>query len=325
MAAQQSVKPDADSVEQVHACRLRVVGYLHGAGAQRVLRRAAVRPEVLPSVNSCANPLLTRCECGELGVRSCAGHRESRCPSCAARYRRRVFRVADHGLHRGRHRRQYLLTFTAPSTRPHGRWVPGVRGKHGDCGCQVEDLARWNARQSECWNRLRTALRREHPSLVYLRAVEVQKRGALHLHVLVLVDVDLDPVHVQSLAMAAGFGCTLDVAPLEPGTSKAARYVAKYVTKACDQRESVPWHRERIDYDTGEVTEQTDATYRTWSSSRTWGITMAEVVAASRRAAERAAARRAECERSPDGPQAGGEDRPPPAAPPPDHHPIGVP
>lgn len=276
-----------DGPEGESPCRVRVVGYLHGAAAQRVLRNSSVQPSGLPSVGECGNPLLAGCERGCcLRVWSCSSHRESRCKACSARYRRRVHRVADAGLSAGagRGRNLYLLTLTAPSQGPHQRFVPGVRGDHGECDCWAADLARWNGSQSQSWNRLRTWLTREYPGLVYFRAVEVQDRGALHLHVLLVAPVVVDVRAVQLAALAAGFGCVIDLEPLAPGSQKAARYVSKYVTKACDTRESVPWYDERINRSTGEILERTDAAYRTWSSSQSWGLTMRECVDAARRA-----------------------------------------
>lgn len=274
-----------------------MVSYLHGAAAVRRLRAESMQQGVSRLSGDCANPLLFGCgECGHLEVWACRNHRESRCPPCAARYRRRVQRIADYGLTAGAARgwHLYLLTVTAPSQGPHRRWIPGVRGDHGQCECWVEDLASWNASQSKFWNRLRTRLVRLDPSLKYLRAVEVQDgkrggegRGALHLHVPIVCRKPLDEREVQNAAMAAGFGCVMVLDRLDPGSRKAARYVSKYVGKATDSRAIVPWHRERVDRTTGEITVDRRPTFRTWSSSRSWGLTMRECVEASRRAVQR--------------------------------------
>jgi hypothetical protein len=190
----------------------------------------------------------------------------------------------------------YLLTLTAPGVGEHDQWDPGhVRGSRPRCGCHEGlNLGRWNAGASKSWNRLRTALRRTH-DLEYLRAVEVQKRGALHLHVIVWSPDPLDVLAVQALAMAAGFGCVLDLAPIVPGSKRHAYYVAKYVTKACDSRDDVPWTVDTVDEDTGEARQlHTVATYRAWSSSQEWGLTMKAIKAVCSAAARRAAeARRA--------------------------------
>lgn len=290
--AVESLHDRAGGVECPH--RMSVVGYLSGVGAGRVLRRRGLRPSDVPGFappgapSGCARQLLVECrDCGDLRAWACRNHRESACRPCASRYRRYVLRVADAGIthHHGRSRVVTFLTLTAPSQSPHQRYIPGRRGRHGDCSCWVPDLARWNADQSSYWNRLRTALSREVPGFDYFRAVEVQDgkrggegRGALHLHVLVVSDGPLDILRVHELAIASGFGCVLDPGePITPGSRKAARYVAKYVSKACDSRHVVPWLR--LDSRTGEFSDR--ATYRTWSSSRSWGCTMAEVVSAS--------------------------------------------
>lgn len=190
-----------------------------------------------------------------------------------------------------------MLTLTAPSEGEHLGWVVGWDGKseRPQCGCHRSaelGLGVWNASAAGRWNRLRTALRREYPHLVYFRAVEVQDRGAIHLHVIVWTARPLDLRMVQSLAVAAGFGCVLDFAPARPGDTRQAHYVSKYVTKSCDLREATPW--ETVDRGTGELTAVPEATYRTWSSSADWGMKMRELEAAIRLAAARRAAERRE-------------------------------
>jgi hypothetical protein len=156
--------------------------------------------------------------------------------------------------------------------------VPGRPGGGAACACHLENapdgLATWNASASAAWNRLRTALARS-TDLDFFRAVEVQRRGALHLHVIVWSRDPLDVGVVQALALAAGFGCVIDLQPLRP---EHARYVAKYATKGSDGRDSVPWARvvQVLDEDTGELLDlvNPDPTFRTWSASRGWGLTM---------------------------------------------------
>jgi hypothetical protein len=177
-----------------------------------------------------------------------------------------------------------MLTLTAPGDRQHHRRDGSA------CPCTPPggvDLADWNPRAGERWNRLRTWLTRQ--GLVsYFRAVEVQKRGALHLHVLLATQGILALEAVREAAMDAGFGHSVDLACLDSGREvRAALYAAKYVTKSCDSRAEVPWLRERVDYVTGEVTDQTEATFRTWSRSASWGVSMQEIRAAIRRAAGR--------------------------------------
>jgi hypothetical protein len=129
--------------------------------------------------------------------------------------------------------------------------------------------------------------------MAYARVVEVQKRGLIHLHIVVWVPQPLDVDTIHALALEAGFGCVMDLAPLDR-PDKTARYLAKYVSKSVDQRGDVPWVREMVDQVTGEVTVSLDPTFRAWSSSRNWGVRMADLVAASRRAVAIAAARRRE-------------------------------
>jgi hypothetical protein len=109
--------------------------------------------------------------------------------------------------------------------------------------------------------------------MVFCGAVETQKRGLLHRHVLVFVDGDLDYRDLQEKVLAAGYGCVLDVEPVR-SAGKAARYISKYVSKSSGERPGVSW--ERLDPDTGEIVDKR-ATYRLWSSSRAWGVTMREL------------------------------------------------
>jgi hypothetical protein len=119
----------------------------------------------------------------------------------------------------------------------------------------------------------------------YFRVVEVQKRGALHLHILVWSAEPLPRGQVQELALAAGFGCQVDLSPLSP--QRHAHYAAKYATKATDQRGAAPWAVDVVNTRTGEVTRgRAPARYRTWSSSRQWGLTVKQVRAANRAAME---------------------------------------
>jgi hypothetical protein len=116
-----------------------------------------------------------------------------------------------------------------------------------------------------------------------MRGVEVQARGALHDHAMIWSPTALVLTDVRRRAIAAGFGHSVDLAPCEPGSRKAAYYVAKYVTKATDSREEVPWAADLVEVSTGEVTRGlVPGRYRTWSCSRGWGDRMADVVARAR-------------------------------------------
>lgn len=222
----------------------------------------------------CDQPLRVVRGCGAVEVWRCSNHRESRCVPCSWRYRRRLSRIAESGTRSSGH--MYLLTMTAPGDDVH-------RMPSGDvCPCTPPggvDLGEWNASAAARWNQMRTRLRARIPRLEYLRAVEVQKRGALHLHVIVWSPEPLDQVAMRKMAMGYGFGHSLDLAPIAPGSRKHAYYVAKYVTKACDQRENVPWAADLVDKGTGEIMriDADRATYRTWSASHGWGMTMKDI------------------------------------------------
>ncbi len=257
---------------------MRVVGYLRGPA---------------PAGVECQKPLRWMCDyCRATTVRACRGGRESVCRPCAARYRRRVRAVAHSGMVApGRQGVGffYLLTVTAPGDSLH-------RLPNGEeCPCTPPggvDLAEWNASHSRRWNHLRTSLRRDHPGLQFMRGVEVQGRGALHDHAMVWSPTPLKLPAVRARAIAAGFGHSVDLAPCVPGSRKAAYYVSKYVTKATDSRESVPWAADVVDVTTGEVTRKSvPGRYRTWSMSRDWGIRMADVVAEARAYAQSMAER----------------------------------
>jgi hypothetical protein len=211
----------------------------------------------------------------------CSNHRESKCRPCATRYRRRVKNVAAEGMYRvsGFF---YLLTLTAPGTAGH-RLPSGKR-----CACTPDegvDLAAWNPTAAKRWNRFLVDLERRY--LVrpkYFRAAEVQVRGALHYHVIVWTPRKFSVQTLRQLAIRSGFGHEVDLQPLEPGSRKAAGYVSKYVTKSADRRELVPWAAEVVDPETGELSvEQVRATFRTWSQSKRWGSTMAEIRDVARR------------------------------------------
>jgi hypothetical protein len=163
-----------------------------------------------------------------------------------------------------------MLTLTAPGDKAHR--LPG-----GDlCRCTPEggvDLARWNGQAVPRWNRLHQDLERAYGcELIYLKATEVQGRGALHFHVLIRlpIGVELKRSHVRRLAIDHGFGHELDIAPVT--SMAAAGYCAKYVSKAAAERPDVPY----VHPSTGEIGP---GNWRTWSSSRAWGVTMGQVLA----------------------------------------------
>jgi hypothetical protein len=161
---------------------------------------------------------------------------------------------------------------------------------HEKCLCTSEDspdLADWNAAHSKRWNHLRTLLRREFPDMEFMRGIEAQDgkrrddgrgRGALHDHFIARTRGVMDERTIRRLAILAGFGHSVLVAECAPGSKREAYYVAKYVTKTGDERDFVPWRADVVNVETGEVTRcLVKARYRTWSCSRSWGLTMAQV------------------------------------------------
>lgn len=296
MAAHHSVEPEADSAQRLALCpgtrdgkhRLFVVGYLQGP-----------RPDGI----TCEKPLLAVCRepsCSHRVVMQCRNHRETRCKPCSSRYRRNLTRLAADGIdRRSRSGYQGMLTLTGPGDPGHNRWRLTRSAEVRVCGCDKHMASGpgvWNASAARRWNQLRTALAREYPGLIYLRAVEVQKRGVIHLHVIIWTPKPMALQRVQTLALAAGFGCNVQWAPCVPGSRQLAYYVAKYVTKATDSRDDCPW--DVVNTYTGEIIALPTARYRTWSCSRTWGMTMKQLEEAIRlhAARRRQAAREAAAE-----------------------------
>lgn len=244
----------------------------------------------------CERPLLQAVSrCGrqfEQEVWPCKNHRSSLCRPCATRYGRRVESLAAHGLN-GQDGFIYALTMTAPSHREHcmKAGCDADDCPHEKCRCTPAeglDLGEWNPCAAKMWNRFLLDFERhygERPA--YFRAVEVQDgkrtadgvgRQALHFHVLLRTQVSLSTKTLRKLAVDNGFGHELKLDTLPPGSRAAARYVAKYVTKSCNERDDVPWIIDLVDPETFEVThEQAPATFRAWSQSKNWGTTMAAI------------------------------------------------
>lgn len=196
-----------------------------------------------------------------------------------------------------------LVTLTAGGENEHNRWgMDGPRSMGERCSCHeriVRDgIAAWNVSAGSRWNVLRTSLVDNYPGLTFIRSVEVQKRGALHLHIVMSTNAPLDPHLVQRLALLAGFGCSVDVAPIHShnldhagDSRRVGHYLSKYLTKAADARQDAAW--EDVDLSTGELVP-CKARYRTWSSSRSWGVQMKTVLAAIHRSHVLAAVRLAD-------------------------------
>jgi hypothetical protein len=265
----------------------------------RVRKRSYVRFGRVQGL-ACDRPLLLVRSCGAQRVTVCDGRRDDKCGPCSAKHKRYLIRRAESGCHLPGY--LYLLTLTAPGYEAHERLDPKYAGgwcnsrhraalatwrKAADprpsCGCALPagGLADWNPTAGARWNTMRTGLARLAGDLEYLAVNEVQKRGALHKHILVRSDKPLDPVDVQRLALAAGFGCNVDLSPMTD--ARAAKYVAKYAAKGYNERAAVPWRGLVPDEDTGELVPMlTMARYRTVSQSRHWGLTLRQIRAAVR-------------------------------------------
>lgn len=215
------------------------------------------------------------------------------------------------------HKQVVFITLTAPSSphcmrRDH----PGcdASGKHCKrCPCSVTDfdLALWNFGHSERKNDLITALRRgecnvsgkrgkeRFVDVQYFGGVETQDgkrkrngfgRHALHDHLIVVFDrdVQLSTSAVKRVAMRLGFGHEVDVQVFNADShevrqelskqdaGKIAAYAGKvshYVSKACDERADVPWP----DDPSRPKGKAKGYCWRSWTRSRSWACTMAEV------------------------------------------------
>lgn len=228
----------------------------------------------------CERPRVRRC----MGCRfrilvRCASSRRRACAPCSETYRRCVYQVAVSGFLIVGRGEKLFLTLTAPGQEAHADTVHG-----GICPCTPVGgvaLAAWNARLPKRWNRFMQQLRRRVGcKLAYFRAIETQRRGALHEHVM-LCSADparplvLEVESVRALAIAHGYGHSIRL-DVVSGAGGAAGYVSKYVSKACDERSEIPW----VNEETGEVMR---ARYRPWSASRDWGTRMGTVREAQKR------------------------------------------
>lgn len=270
-----------------------------------------VRVGRVPGVD-CDQPLQLVFRCGAIRVTRCDSRREDKCTSCSSLHRRYLVRRAEDGCQKAGF--IYLLTLTAPGDGEHlavdpkqdGTWAnhlhpkahPSWRQKgqpRQPCRCALPEdgLEAWNPTAGACWNRLRTNLSRL-PGVTdfqYLRVAEVQDgkrhgggcppgcehaaRGAIHHHVLIRVDAPLDPKVVQAYAIAAGYGCSMDLSVMP--AARAARYVAKYAAKGYTKRADVPWRDQVLDKETGELRTRQTAAYRTVSQSQGWGLTLRQI------------------------------------------------
>ena len=234
-------------------------------------------PHPIPG-GRCERPKLLRNDStSEVLIVPCGTPREEVCAPCSTRYRRRVQQVAFRGsVLPGR---VYLVTLTAPSERGQHTYRGMV------CPCTPPggvDLAQWNGRAAERWNRFQWDWKRSAGiDFEYFRAAEAQQRGALHFHVLIRVTKGrkISKARLRRLAMHHGFGHEVDIQQVGTGEDlesklaeapRASYYPAKYCTKSASEREAVPY----VHPTTGEVGP---GRWRTWTCSRGWGSSLRQV------------------------------------------------
>lgn len=233
--------------------------------------------------DECDRPTVMACgTCGERSEWRCRSSSKALCGPCSTSYRRTVARLARSGI--GVPTGVVFLTLTAPGEGDH--YLPS-----GDrCGCSENagPIGEWNAQAGQRWSWLMTYLRRHvDASAEYFKATEVQARGALHFHVILRLSAQglrklrsmwrpKDPTcPLRSLVISRGFGHAIDLQVLDSSPEKLSRltnYVAKYVAKAVDARHEVPWTP-----DPDQPQASVRARYRTWTASRGYGQTMAEL------------------------------------------------
>lgn len=261
-----ALRPRVGDVDHRH--RMRPLGYVRRSQGTRMDCEQPMR--FVCRTPACGHQAYARCKCAD----------ELKCPDCAERNQKLLVRliVEGHGR-RGAAGHWYMVTLTAPGDPEHRKFIPGKRGNHGPCSCGQHGLTpgEWNALESKWWNRLRTALVREFGSLAYVGTVEVQEERVdhmLHRHLLVWSPVPIPIERAHELVQAAGYGCSMQWQKPYSAQS-AAQYVAKYITKSSGRRFTVPWEVSSLDQETGEIsTVEKRATYRTWSKSNRWGVTM---------------------------------------------------
>jgi len=186
-----------------------------------------------------------------------------------------------------------LVTFTAPGAavlpwdraRCWFRHDDSVRCS-GKIGCRVLEAAAdaWHASMPKRWSYFRQYCRRFLPGceIDYVRTVEPQERGVLHVHVVVRVtgvcSVRRLRACMKAYAHWHGFGPQVDVSPVNGhdlrSIARSAGYVAKYVTKAHDCELTVP--AIAVSDSAGCVKSGRRRRVRPWSASRTWGDSMRE-------------------------------------------------
>jgi hypothetical protein len=161
------------------------------------------------------------------------------------------------------------------------RHRPGVRcsGKIG-CRAALSELQPWNDSLGKRWNWMTTYIRRKLPGVTveFFKAVEPQRRGALHLHVMFRVDDSVCPelfaAVMREVAERWGFGPQTDIQTVmladEREVARRAGYCSKYASKMADA------DRRFVNPATGEIVS---LRCRAWSKSGNWGggVTMRSI------------------------------------------------
>ena len=264
----------------------------------------------------CERPNVLSCTiCGESCEVRCRATRDDKCASCAQRHCWDVARKIRSGVTVERIQAAMIVVLVGTrserrngfkSNRPSGFFfttltAPGERGGiHWDrtkCGhavgectnkghnrrpgqvlCKADrmDAARWNGQAPRRWNDWVTDMRRVlDVDVQYCGSWESQVRGLLHRHVLVYCP-GISAARYQQvgkrIAKRLGFGQQFDVEEVTGnGTEKLARvaaYIASYVTKCGDELATCASPR------TSEIVQ---GSYRRWSASGKWGVSMAQI------------------------------------------------
>ena len=146
MAAATTVEREKRDVERRAACPPGEHEYRHAHG------HAGDVPRDVPT---CQRPRRMQCQrCPSFLVLPCESSRTKVCPPCGERYRQRVQMVMVEGS-RPDPGVTLVVTLTAPGVRRHRDLT---RAGSPWCPCTEEggtDLADWNGRQGERWNRFR--------------------------------------------------------------------------------------------------------------------------------------------------------------------------
>ncbi len=217
----------------------------------------------------------SRCDCA----------RPSKCPPCAEIKRKDVAAVGRSGWTDRVADRGFWVTLTAPGSEllpwdtsrcSHSGGV-ACSGKIG-CVVVANDLAHWHDQLAQRWSWFVTELRRDLGCDVqFFKTWEEQSRGALHAHAMMRTEPMTErrfAAAVKAAALRWGFGEQIKVVMVDLGDSlqaaKVAGYCAKYASKGADVLPAI----RRLNCVTGEVRH---GGFRSWSSSRRWGTTMAGI------------------------------------------------